>query len=332
MLKQMSALNLRQGNRRHVGMAVLVALALAGCGGEAKQSGQALASVDGKEITALQLNGELQRANITPAQQEQASKQLLESLIDRQLLQNAAERDKVDRDPKVVQAIERARAQIIAQAYIQKRIGSVAKPTPEEITAYYQKHPEFFAERKMFDMRQLLLATKDVTDVVTKAIDERKNLPDVARWLDSQGIKYTAAQISRTGSDLPPAMSAKLLTLPPGQLFIVREGERSVLTAITSISPSPVSAEQAAPQIGQYLLANKTKEAAAAEVAQLRTAAKIEYLKAKPPGSADKAPAAAAAPGSTPAAPAVAPGTEQPAAPAGVATDEATARGVAGLK
>jgi EpsD family peptidyl-prolyl cis-trans isomerase len=75
-----------------------------------KKPGQALASVNGDEITVLQLNEELQRAGVQAGQQEVASKRLLEGLIDRQLLVAEATKEKLDRDPKVVQAIERARA------------------------------------------------------------------------------------------------------------------------------------------------------------------------------------------------------------------------------
>jgi len=128
-----SGLTLRRSvaNTRWSGVALvlLVAVGLSACGGKEKRVGQALASVNGEEITVLQLNDELQHANVPAVQQETASKQLLESLIDRQLLQNEAVKDKIDRDPKVVQAIERAKALIIAQAYMQKRIGAIAKPT-----------------------------------------------------------------------------------------------------------------------------------------------------------------------------------------------------------
>ena len=110
-------------------LVLLTAAGLSACGNKEKKAGQALASVNGEEITVLQLNEELQRANVQAAQQEAASKQLLESLIDRQLLQNEAVKEKMDRDPKVVQAIERAKALIVAQAYMQKRIGTIARPT-----------------------------------------------------------------------------------------------------------------------------------------------------------------------------------------------------------
>ena len=103
--------------------------------------GQALASVNGEEITVLQLNEELQRANVAPAKQQAASKQLLQVLIDRQLLQHEAEKEKLDRDPKVMQAVERAQSLIVAQAYMQKRIGSAGQADPAEVEAYFNEHP-----------------------------------------------------------------------------------------------------------------------------------------------------------------------------------------------
>jgi hypothetical protein len=225
--------------------------------------------------------------------------------------------EKIDRDPKVVQAIERAKATIVAQAYLQKRIGTVPRPTKAEVDAYYQQNPQFFANRKQFDMRELVLATSDVTDEVKRAIDASKSLEEVAAWLDAHKVKYGRAQLARSTSELPPELSARLQAMPKGQLFIIREGARSMLIAINEIKDAPVTLEQATPQIEQFLFNKKNKEAAEAAVKQLRSAAKIEYMN-QPAGSAPAAaPAAAAAaePGQKPA-----------------ASEDVNARGVAGLK
>jgi peptidyl-prolyl cis-trans isomerase C len=305
------------------GLLVTVAVGLGACGEKEKKSGQALASVNGEEITVLQLNEEMQRAGVQSEQQESARKQLLQSLVDRQLLMNEAAKDKVDRDPKVVQSIERAKALIVAQAYMQKRIGTPAKPTPAEVADYFDKHPEFFVRRKQIDMKELVIASNDMNDALKAAMDAAKSLDDVAAWLDAHKIKFGRTQLARSTADLPPELSSKLLAMPKGQLFIIREGQRSLLISIADIRDNPVTLEQATGQIEQFLFNKKNKEAADAELARLRAAAKIEYLdKTITPG---KGAAAAAA---TPAVPAV------PAAPAASASDSnaANERGVAGLK
>ena len=306
------------------GLVVLAVAGLSACGNKEKKPGQALASVNGEEITVLQLNEEMQRANVQAPQQEAASKQLLESLIDRQLLQNEAAKDKTDRDPKVVQAIERAKALIVAQAYMQKRIGTVARPTKQEVEEYFHKNPQFFTERKQFDMRELVIASADMNDKLKAAMDAAKTLDDVAAWLDANKVKYARTQLSRTSADLAPELSAKLLSMPKGQLFIIREGDRTLLISLADIRDNPVTLAQAAPQIEQFLFNKKNKDAADAELKRLRATAKIEYL------GKDAAPATASAAASAPA-PAPAPAPAAQAAPAR-SPSEANDRGVAGLK
>jgi peptidyl-prolyl cis-trans isomerase C len=315
-----------------VAMLVMTAAVLSACGEKAeKKAGQSLASVNGEEITVLQLNEELGRVNPQLAQQETTRKQLLEALIDRQLLQTEAAKEKIDRDPKVVQAIERAKATIIAQAYLQKRVGTIARPTKPEVDAYYSQNPQLFAERKQFDMRQLVFATSDLSDQAKKTIDSSKSLEEVAVWLDANKIKYGRAQLTRTSTELPPELTKRLLAMPKGQMFIVREGSRSLLISIADIKDAPLALEQAAPQIEQFLFNKKNKEAADATVKQLRSTAKIEYLNQPAGGTPAAAPAAAATAATAPVEAAPAEAAPAPAAPAG-ASDEAAARGVAGLK
>jgi EpsD family peptidyl-prolyl cis-trans isomerase len=309
--------------KRALGAALLLAAAaLAGCNKarEAKP-GQTLASVDGHEITVLQLNEELQRAGVPASRQDAAGKQLLQALIDRQLLQNEAEKEKLDRDPKVMEAVERARALIVAQAYMQKHMGGAARPSQAEVEDYFNKHPEFFARRKQFGMNELIIPAADLTAETRAAADSARSIEEVAVWLDAHKIKYGRAQVTRSTSDLAPQLSAKLLGLPKGQLFIVKEGERAMLIAIGEVRDAPVTLQVAAPQIEQFLAKNRNKELATAEVQRLRATARIEYMNksmmpdAKTPAAGAPAPAPALADGA-----------------AATADKAALDRGVAGLK
>jgi len=270
----------------------LMLVLLSACGNKAEHKpGQALASVNGEEITVLQLNDELSRSNAPVTQQEAARKQALEALIDRQLLIGEASKEKVDRDPHVVQAIERARSVILAQAYMQKRLGTPAKPSAADVETYYSQNPQFFSQRKSFDMREIVLPTREVTDELKAVMDKTRSLDEVAAWLDTHKVKYQKAQLSRSGSELPPELSAKLLALSKGQLFIVREGERSMLVTIADIRSSPVELDVARPQIEQYLVAKKGKDAAEQEVKRLRASAKIAYINQPSPVADAGAPA-----------------------------------------
>lgn len=307
--------------------ALIVAAGLSACGGKAKEAkpGQALASVNGAEITVLQLNEELQRAGVGPGQQEAASKQLLQALIDRQLLQNEAAREKIERDPRVMQAIERAKSLIVAQEYLRKRIGNPPKPTAAEVEDYFNKNPQFFSQRKQFNMNELVIASADLTPALKAAADAAKSLEDVAAWMDAHKLRFARSQVARSTADLSTEMSAQLLRMPKGQLFIVKEGERSLLISIAEIREAPVPLAVAAPQIEQFLVSKRNKDSATAELARLRAGAKIEYLNKSMAMDARAAAGAAAAPAASGLGAASAPA---PADAARAALD----RGAAGLK
>jgi EpsD family peptidyl-prolyl cis-trans isomerase len=332
---------------------ILVAATLSACGDKAKEKkpGQALASVNGEEVTVLQLNEELQRAGVAAGQQETASKQLLQVLIDRQLLEEAAAKEKLDRDPKVMQAVDRARSLIVAQAYLQKRIGNVGKPTSAEVEDYFNKHPEFFSNRKQFSMSEIVIGANDLTPELRSAADGAKSLEEVAVWLDAHKLKYGRTQITRSTADVPPQLSSKLLGMPKGQLFVVKEGPRAMFIAVNEIKDAPVTLAVAAPQIEQFLVNKKNKELASAELQRLRADAKIEYLnksmmpdpKAAPGAPAGAVPTSAVA-GADASPVAGTPAAEAPAgaaagagasqAPTGDSNSDKAAldRGVAGLK
>lgn len=322
---------------------LMAGIALAGCNRDKPAAdakpGQALASVNGEEITVLQLNEEMQRAGVPAAQQQVASKQLLQALIDRELLESEAAKEKLDRDPKVMQAIERARSLIIAQAYMQKTVGETGRPTQSEIEEYFNQHPQFFADRRQFAMDQLVLPASAVTPELRAAADKAKSLEEVAAYLDSRQVAYGRAQVTRSTADLKPELASKLLAMPKGQLFLVQEGQRAMLIAIDSVRAAPVALDIAAPQIAQYLANRKNKELAQAEIQRLRASAKIDYLNkdlapsAATPGAlagASVAPAALTGLSDAGQAGGAAAGT----APAGTSTaDTATLdRGVAGLE
>lgn len=331
-------------------LALLAAAMLAGCGDKSRPAkpGQALVNVNGEEITVLQLNDELQRAGVPATRQEQASKQLLQALIDRELIEHAAIQERLDRDPKVIAAIERARSLIVAQVYMQKRLANVARPTPAEVEAYYRAHPDLFEKRKQFSLDQLVMTTAELTPEVRAEADKARSLEELAVWLDAHDVKYGRSQVTRSTAELGPELTKKLLAMSRNQLFSVREGERAMLLSIAEVREAPVPLSVAAPQIAQFLTTSKQKELAAAEVERLRKSAKIEYLNPELAQGARAAPASmttprAAAPGAAalPEAKAATPGAappraaeaaaDKPARPA--APDQGTVeRGVAGLK
>lgn len=262
---------------------LVISVGIPACKSKEKKSGQALVRVNGEEITVLQINDELRRAGVKYDQQEYATGKFLQILIDRNLLSDEAMRNRIDRTPEVVQAIERAKSEIIAQAYLGSVMTKISKPSVAEIRDYFQTHPEYFSERKQLDMHQLVISEKDFNAELRLFIDSANSIDEVAEWLDSHNVKYARGQLSRSTSDMPEQMVATIKKMNKGQLFLIKERDNHLLNFIIDIKDSPVTFNNAALQIEQYLINKKSKDAVDAEIAHLRSLAKIEYLNASAP-------------------------------------------------
>ncbi len=270
---------------KHILLGALVlgsVVVLSACGSEQidKEPGQALVSVDGEEITMLQLNDELSRTKIQPEQLESVKKQLLESIVDRQLMKAEAQRNKLDRTPHVMQAITRAKTQIIAQAYLQNIASEIENPTPVEVNEFYQGHPEFFAQRKKYNLSIVRFAKNEYNDELKSAFSAAKSLNDVTKWLDKHNIPYLHEEITRDTAQMPREMSARLQQQKKGDMFHISENEDDLLVSIDVIEEQPISAEVAKARIEMHLLNNKRRETAEAAIARLRSSAEIKYFHA----------------------------------------------------
>lgn len=111
---------------------LMIAALVAGCGdkkeaeaGGDKPASQVVAKVNGTELTVHQVNVALQRIpNLDPEQSRAASLQVVRNLVDQELAVQQALADKLDRDTAVVQAIDAARRQILAEAWMSRKVGA----------------------------------------------------------------------------------------------------------------------------------------------------------------------------------------------------------------
>jgi peptidyl-prolyl cis-trans isomerase C len=252
---------------------VLTLLALSACGNKEKPAGQSMARVNGEEITVHQLNAELERANPIVSK-----KDVLDGLIARQLLIEEAQKAKMDRDPKIMQAIERAKEQILAQAYLQTKTNNVAKPSEAEIQEFYEKNPQLFSQRKQFDTKELVIDTKDLTPELVSKMSNARTLDEVQEWLQGHQIKFVPTQATRSSVELPPEVVTALSKMSAGSLFTVKQGDKSQLIVLVEQKSNPLTLDMARPKIQEFLMLQKSKQAGEAEIAHLRAAARVEYL------------------------------------------------------
>lgn len=260
-------------------LAVLL-LALTGCNEKPTTSAGAVAAkVNGEVIAADDVDRELGKAGETLKSVPPATaNQVLNLLVEQRLLVQQAKKSGVDKDPKVIQAIQAAQNQILAQAYLAKSTEAAVKPGDTEISDFHAKHPELFAERRVYRLQELgIQVSPENVGAVKARLSAGANMGEVVNWLKSQNIPVRGNEVVRGADQLPMDMAARLHKLNVGQAITVEGPKQLSVLVITGIQPQPISLEQARPMIERLLLTNKKRDQAKADLEKLRAAAKIEF-------------------------------------------------------
>ena len=302
---------------------------LAACSGGAsdkKVSSQVAVKVNGNEVSVHQVNAQLLRLQNVPAdKQELARKQVVDGLIEQELLIQQAMEKKLDRDPEVLAAIEQSRAQILAQAFVQKTLTAQAKPDDDAVKKYYAENPALFSQRQIFKLQELATNLPVERAGELKAVvASAKTMPEVVLWLQKNKFQVAGNAAMRGAEQLPMSQLPVINAMKAGQMAVFTNDRKVTVLQIVAVQPQPIDEAKAMPMIEQYLTTRKREELARAEVKRLREAAKIEFV-----GDFTKL-AQADVPADVPAAAATAAKPEAAVVSTGAAS--AVDKGVAGLR
>lgn len=259
-----------------------VALLVGGCKeDEKKPASQVAAKVNKEEISVHQINQQLARApNLTPEQAKEASQQVLSRLVDQELMVQQAVESKLDREPRTVQAIEAARRDILSRAYLDKIAAALPKPGEQDVKEYYAKHPELFAERRIFNFNEIAIRAK--SDEVLSGLQERlgkaKSLAEIADWLKQQKLPFSANNATKAAEQLPMELLPRFHQMKDGQIGMIPGRDSILLVQLAASRPEPMDEKAATPFIQQFIFNQRKVEAADKELKSLRDKAKIEFL------------------------------------------------------
>lgn len=266
----------------NVTSSLLIALVLSACGGHEggdKNKTQVVARVNGEEITVHQLNQVLRTMGPAAANNPAASKNALEGLVNQTIGVQEAKKQKLDRDPAVLQAIETSSQRMLLDAYLSKSLQKTAAPSLTEVQEYYTKHPELFANRRLYVFNQLAVKAGkvDVASLGSK-VAETKKLEEFITWLKEQGVEYNLITEAKPSEQLPMPLLANMQKLQIGDIGYLKANDGIVAVEILQTVQQPLSEAQARPFIERFLSRQKQTVAAQKLLTDLRSSAKIEYL------------------------------------------------------
>lgn len=252
---------------------------IVGCGGdkdEKKAPSQVLVKVNGKEITVLQLNYLLARQSKADNDTKQT---LLDNLVEQELLVQQAETLKLDRNPDVLQNIEFAKRQVLAQAALEKLIGAKIEFSQDAIRKYYQEHTYLFAERNIFDIDVFLVKTADMTKATNLALETSNNGEATKNILQNNNVPFKRTQIKRAAEELPEVVLNRMVEINIGDVVKVPDDAGNMmLMQLIGKTPAPISEVDAEISIRQLLTNTKMQTDAKRKIGDLKAAGNVEYL------------------------------------------------------
>lgn len=307
----------------------LAALLVGACNDTSKKAAsQVAAKVNKEEITVHQINQQLARTpNLKPEQAKDAGTQVLARLIDQELMVQQALESKLDRDPPTVQAIEAARREILARSYLERIAANLPKPAEGDVKDYYAKHPELFAERRIYNFNEIAVQAKpdEVLPGLKEFLGKAKSLAEVGEWLKKQNLPFAGNNATKAAEQLPLELLPRFHQMKDGQIALVPAKDSILLIQLATSRLEPIDEKAATPVIQQFLFNQHKVEAVENELKSLREKAKIEYVgEFAPMAKADTA-APASAPATAPPAPTTAKNGKAD-------LSDAMSKGVAGLK
>jgi EpsD family peptidyl-prolyl cis-trans isomerase len=279
-------MNMRSAFKLPLALLCVAALVTA-CGKKSDDQSATLATVNGERITQDQVDYAAKLiAAARPAASAPETAQVLQGLVEQRLAVEKAEKDKLDRNPNVLQALEAARKDALARYYLEQFTAKVPKPTADEIRQYYDAHPANFAQRGVYTLQKAdaRVAPDQVPALIT-SVQNATSPQAVVDLLKARASAVNVTQSAQPAESLGPLL-ARISALDPGQTIAVSQPQGLTALTVVSIQSQPVTLVQAQPSIEQFLWNQKKRLALQAETKDLRDKARITYLGKFAPGTA----------------------------------------------
>lgn len=252
------------GVYRAIAMTFACALVLTGCGNEADRGaaskGQVVARVGNEDITTQEFQNELRLNNIPPEKQKDPAviKQVLTELVLRKYLLQQAVTAKLDREPGVLLDLLRARAQVLANAFLTRTVAN--EPISKaDIDNYIANNPSKFANRQLVAVEQIVFSLSANAQSVVDASKQSKSLDEVAQQLTSMGVQYGRSMGALNSSDIPTELFNAIQAKKADDVFFVRSGANGVFFQVRGEEARPLAGEAAANAARQLIRSDKLK-------------------------------------------------------------------------
>ncbi len=269
--------------------ATLCVVALVGCQGstnggaksEGKKEGKVLAEVNSGSITTGDFDRELKNLPEylkAMADTPQGRKEMLDTMVIRELILQQAAKDGLDKGPEIEEKLQDLRKRLIVESFLKKKVEVESKVSDEDMKKFYEQNKDKFKSGEQIKASHILVKTEKEAKDVLAQLKSGGKFEDLAK-------KFSVDSSSAKGGDLGwfgkgsmvPAFEKAALALKEGQISdIVKSDFGFHIIKLTGKRPAGIRPfEEVKEQIKGAIMPTKQQEVFQKIKDELKKTAKI---------------------------------------------------------
>lgn len=271
-------------------MAILCVAALVGCQGgstsggsklEGKKEGKVLAEVNNGSITTGDFDRELKNLPEylkAMADTPQGRKEMLDTMIIRELILQQAAKDGLDKGAEIEEKLQDLKKRLIVESFLKKKVEAESKVSDEDLKKFYEQNKDKFKSGEQIKASHILVKTeKEAKDILAK-LKSGGNFEELAKKnsVDSSAAKGGDLGWFGKGS-MVPAFEKAVLALKEGQISdVVKSDFGFHIIKLTGKRPAGIRPfEEVKEQIKGAIMPTKQQEVFQKIKDELKKTAKI---------------------------------------------------------
>jgi peptidyl-prolyl cis-trans isomerase C len=264
--------------------------ALIGCQGsttsggaksEGKKEGKVLAEVNGGSITTGDFDRELKNLPEylkAMADTPQGRKEMLDTMVVRELILQQAAKDGLDKGPEIEEKLQDLKKRLIVESFLKKKVEAESKVSDEDMKKFYEQNKDKFKSGEQIKASHILVKSeKEAKDILAK-LKSGGNFEELAKKnsVDSSSAKGGDLGWFGKGS-MVPAFEKAALALKEGQISdIVKSDFGFHIIKLTGKRPAGIRPfEEVKEQIKGAIMPTKQQEIFQKIKEELKKTAKI---------------------------------------------------------
>jgi len=253
----------------------LALAALAGCD-SGPVSGQVVAVVDGEEITIPELNAEARARGLVIGTDRAVRDRVLQDLIDRKLLVQAALDRQLDRTPDHLLAKRRSDEMLLASELIAALGRRGPGLSDRDIASFVASRPFAFDRRALLSVDRIRVMVP-LAPALAEAVGAARSVDEAQSLLTAKGIAAERRVEVWDSATLSPEMAKQLLAPVKDETILMQLPDQTIVAKVVEAVPQPTPAASRAQFARELLSSQRSQQLLMSVLQQEKSAANIRY-------------------------------------------------------